>query len=111
MSTPIARSGIEELRERIQRLEGAPDRRRLVLPFGLKAIGRHPAMGIYCQETVACARQCSPPNGNGCWPEITPAAAPHAAFLLLRRWNAFRAYLAKCQRPHLLRPTNATMPD
>ncbi len=41
MSTPITRSGIEELRERIQRLEGAADRRRLVLPFGLKAIDRH----------------------------------------------------------------------
>jgi protein ImuA len=41
MSTPIARSGIEELRDRIQRLEGAAGRRRLVLPFGLKAIDRH----------------------------------------------------------------------
>jgi protein ImuB len=40
MSTPIARSGTEELRERIRRLEGAPGRRRLVLPFGLKAIDR-----------------------------------------------------------------------
>ena len=41
MSTPIARSGIEELRERIRRLEGASGRRRLMLPFGLKAIDRH----------------------------------------------------------------------
>jgi protein ImuA len=41
MSTPITRSGIEELRERIQRLEGAADRRRTVLPFGIKAIDRH----------------------------------------------------------------------
>ena len=41
MSTPITRSGIEELRERIRRLEGAAGRRRLVLPFGLKAIDRH----------------------------------------------------------------------
>src|ERR1700720_1030365 len=32
---------VEELRERIRRLEGAPARRRLVLPFGLKAIGGH----------------------------------------------------------------------
>jgi protein ImuB len=40
MSTPIIRSGIEELRERIRRLEGAAGRRRLVLPFGLKAIDR-----------------------------------------------------------------------
>jgi hypothetical protein len=32
---------IEELRERIRRLEGAAGRRRLVLPFGLKAIDRH----------------------------------------------------------------------
>src|ERR1700737_1253206 len=41
MSTPIIRSGTEELRERIRRLEGAAGRRRLVLPFGLKAIDRH----------------------------------------------------------------------
>src|SRR6202795_4050227 len=41
MSTPIARSGIEEIRERIRRLESAAGRRRLVLPFGLKAIDRH----------------------------------------------------------------------
>jgi hypothetical protein len=39
MSTTITRSSIEELRERIRRLEDAADRRRLVLPFGLKAIG------------------------------------------------------------------------
>src|ERR1700726_1695466 len=38
MSAPITRSGIEALRERIRRLEGAAGRRRLVLPFGLKAI-------------------------------------------------------------------------
>ena len=41
MSTPITRSGIDELRERIQRLEGAADRPRLVLPFGIQAIDRH----------------------------------------------------------------------
>jgi protein ImuA len=41
MSTPFTRPGIEELRERIRRLEGAAGRRRLVLPFGLKAIDRH----------------------------------------------------------------------
>jgi hypothetical protein len=41
MSAPITRSGIEELRERIRRLEGAAGRRRLVLPFGIKAIDRH----------------------------------------------------------------------
>ena len=41
MSTAITRSGIEELRERIRRLEGAAGRRRLVLPFGIKAIDRH----------------------------------------------------------------------
>ena len=40
MSTPIIRPGIDELRERIRRLEGAAGRRRLVLPFGLKAIDR-----------------------------------------------------------------------
>ena len=32
---------VEELRERIQRLEGAAARRRLVLPFGIQAIDRH----------------------------------------------------------------------
>jgi protein ImuA len=32
---------VEELRERIQRLEGAATRRRLVLPFGIKEIDRH----------------------------------------------------------------------
>ena len=41
MSTFVTRSGIEELRERIQRLEGAAGRQRLVLPFGVKAIDRH----------------------------------------------------------------------
>src|ERR1700720_4187882 len=32
---------VEELRERIRRLEGAAARRRLVLPFGIQAIDRH----------------------------------------------------------------------
>ena len=41
MSTPIIHPGIEELRERIRRLEGSAGRRRLVLPFGLKAIDQH----------------------------------------------------------------------
>jgi protein ImuA len=41
MSAPITRSGIEEIRERIRRLEGAAGRRRLVLPFGIQAIDRH----------------------------------------------------------------------
>ena len=41
MSKPITRPAIEALRERIRRLEGAAARRRLVLPFGLKAIDRH----------------------------------------------------------------------
>src|SRR2546426_10790797 len=41
MSTPVTRPGIEELRERIRRLEGASGRRRLVLPFGIQAIDRH----------------------------------------------------------------------
>ena len=42
MSKPITRPAIEALRERIRRLEGAAARRRLVLPFGLKAIDRQP---------------------------------------------------------------------
>jgi protein ImuA len=41
MSTSVTRPGIEELRERIRRLEGAAGRGRLVLPFGIKAIDRH----------------------------------------------------------------------
>jgi len=41
MSKPITRPAIEALRERIRRLEGAAARRRLVLPFDLKAIDRH----------------------------------------------------------------------
>ena len=41
MSTPIIRPRIEELRARIRRLESAAGRRRLVLPFGIKAIDRH----------------------------------------------------------------------
>src|ERR1700730_9238745 len=41
MSAPITRSGIEEIRERIRRLEGAAGPRRLVPPFGLKAIDWH----------------------------------------------------------------------
>ncbi len=41
MHTPIPRPGIEDLRERIRRIEGASGRRRSVLPFGIKAIDRH----------------------------------------------------------------------
>jgi protein ImuA len=37
----VRRFPIEELRERIRRLEGAAARRRLVLPFGIQAIDRH----------------------------------------------------------------------
>jgi hypothetical protein len=60
MSTPITRSGIEELRERIRRLEGAAGRRRLVLPFGIKAIDRHlPGGGLALwswRSGTACTR-------------------------------------------------------
>jgi hypothetical protein len=41
MSTSVTRPAIEELRARIQRLDGASGRRRSVLPFGIKAIDRH----------------------------------------------------------------------
>jgi protein ImuA len=41
MSTSVTRSGIEELRARIQRLDGAAGRRRLLLPFGIQAIDQH----------------------------------------------------------------------
>src|SRR5216683_5765763 len=41
MRTSSALPIVEELRERIQRLEGAAGRRRTVLPFGIKAIDRH----------------------------------------------------------------------
>ncbi len=41
MRTSVTPPGIEELRWRIRRLEGAAARRRLVLPFGIKAIDRH----------------------------------------------------------------------
>jgi protein ImuA len=41
MSTTITRPSIEELRERIRRLEGAAGRQRTVLPFGIKEIDRH----------------------------------------------------------------------
>src|ERR1700730_8440434 len=41
MNASIIRPGIEELRERIRRLESAAGRRRLVLPFGIQAIDRH----------------------------------------------------------------------
>jgi protein ImuA len=41
MNTPATSPVIEELRARIQRLEGAAGRQRLVLPFGIKAIDRH----------------------------------------------------------------------
>jgi hypothetical protein len=40
MNAPVTRSGIEEVRERIRRLEGAAAHRRLVLPFGIKEIDR-----------------------------------------------------------------------
>lgn len=47
MASPIPRPGIEDLRERIRRLEGASGRRRSVLPFGVKAIDRHlPESGL-----------------------------------------------------------------
>jgi protein ImuA len=47
MSTSVTRSGIEELRERIRRLEGASGRRRSVLPFGIKELDRHlPGGGV-----------------------------------------------------------------
>jgi protein ImuA len=41
MLTPTAPPMIEELRERIRRLEGTTGHRRAVLPFGIKAIDRH----------------------------------------------------------------------
>src|SRR5258708_34999562 len=41
MSTSVPRPIVEDLRERIQRLEGATGRRRTVLPFGIEAIDRH----------------------------------------------------------------------
>jgi protein ImuA len=41
MNTPATCPVIEKLRERIRCLEGAAGRRRLVLPFGVKAIDRH----------------------------------------------------------------------
>ena len=41
MSTSVNRSAIEDLRERIRRLEGAADRRRSGLPFGITVIDRH----------------------------------------------------------------------
>src|ERR1019366_8873513 len=41
MGTSFATPIVEELRERIQRLEGAPARRRTVLPFGVKEIDWH----------------------------------------------------------------------
>src|ERR1700730_17685652 len=47
MSTSVTRPVIDELRERIRRLEGASGRRRLVLPFGIKAVDRHlPGGGV-----------------------------------------------------------------
>src|SRR6202162_3785916 len=41
MSTSVPLPVVEELRERIQRLEGGSARRRTVLPFGIKEIDRH----------------------------------------------------------------------
>jgi protein ImuA len=41
MNTPLRPPGIEDLRARIRRVEGAAGCRRLVLPFGIKAIDRH----------------------------------------------------------------------
>jgi protein ImuA len=47
MRTSAGLPVVEKLRERIQRLEGAAARRRLMLPFGLKAIDRHlPGAGL-----------------------------------------------------------------
>ena len=41
MRTPAAPPMIEELRERIRRLEGTGGHRRMVLPFGIKELDRY----------------------------------------------------------------------
>lgn len=41
MKAPAAHLVVEELRERIQRIEGTAARRRAVLPFGIDEIDRH----------------------------------------------------------------------
>ena len=41
MSASATRPAVEELRARIQRLEGVAARRRIVLPFGFRHIDRH----------------------------------------------------------------------
>jgi protein ImuA len=47
MSTSVPLPVVEELRERIQRLEGGSARRRTVLPFGIKEIDEHlPESGL-----------------------------------------------------------------
>jgi protein ImuA len=40
MSTPTSKSVVDDLRQRIQRLAGAPTHDRAVLPFGIEVIDR-----------------------------------------------------------------------
>ncbi len=105
MSTPIIRPAIEELRERIRRLEGAAGRRRLVLPFGIKAIDRHlPGGGL-----VLCALHEVAGGGNGAIDGA--AAALFAAGIAART----RGKVLWCvTRPDLFAPALAQaglMPD
>src|SRR5256885_2833152 len=94
---------VEKLRERIQRLEGAAARRRLVLPFGVQAIDRHlPGGGLAlgalhevagggngaidgAAAALFTAGIAAPAGGKGLWggPRQEPFAppTPHSAVL------------------------------
>jgi hypothetical protein len=98
MSSPLPVPGIEELRERIRRLEGAAGRRRLVLPFGIKEIDRHlPGGGLALgalhevERAAAMARSTARPR--------------RSLRRELRRARGERSYGASCARTCSPRPS------
>jgi protein ImuA len=105
MNTPLPRPGIEELRARIRRLEGAASHRALVLPFGIKELDRHlPGGGLVLGALHEVAG-----GGNGAIHGA--AAALFAAGIAARR----RGKVLWClTRPDLFAPALAQaglMPD
>src|ERR1700736_7043899 len=103
MSTFVTRSGIEDLRERIRRLEGAAGRRRLVLPFGLKAIDRHlPGGGLALGALHEVA-------GGGHRAIDGAAAALFAAGIAARTRGPGRIFLPRLSRQAGSSPTAWSM--
>jgi len=105
MSTSIPRPHIEELRARIERLEGASGRRHSVLPFGIKELDRHlPGGGLALGALHEVA-------GGGNDAIHGAAAALFTAGIAARTWGKVLWCLT---RPDLFAPALAQaglMPD